>query len=110
MKEYIEREAALKAVLGLTIVDPAVAQYANAVCLILRDMPVADVAPVKHGRWVSEVKYSYIPPEFDKNGELISHEYLVYRCSLCGRETMEREPYCHCGALMDGKEDDHNGL
>ena len=60
MKEYIDREAALQAVLGLTIVDPAVAQYANAVCLILRDMPASVVAPVKHGRWVPEVKFRAI--------------------------------------------------
>lgn len=32
MNEYIERAAAMESILGLTIVDPAVAQYANAVC------------------------------------------------------------------------------
>lgn len=46
MKEYIERQAAIEAVLGLTIVDPAVAQYANAVYFILHNLPTADVAPV----------------------------------------------------------------
>lgn len=32
MNEYIERAAAMESILGLAIVDPAVAQYANAVC------------------------------------------------------------------------------
>ena len=58
MKEYIEREAAIEAVLGLTIVDPAVAQYANAVYYILQDFPAADVAPVVRCReckhWLGE--------------------------------------------------------
>ena len=51
MKEYIERAAAMESILGLTIVDPAVAQYANAVCYHLQNLPAADVAPVRHGRW-----------------------------------------------------------
>ena len=35
MSEYIEREAVIEIILGLTIVGPDVAQYANAVCYIL---------------------------------------------------------------------------
>ena len=51
MKEYIERAAAMEAIFGLTIVDPAVAQYANAVCYHLQNIPAADVAEVRHGYW-----------------------------------------------------------
>lgn len=51
MAEYVEREALERCILGLTIVDPAVAQYANAVLSFLKDAPAADVAPVVHGRW-----------------------------------------------------------
>ena len=51
MKEYIERAAAMDAILGLTIADPAVAQYADAVCYHLQNLPAADVAPVVHGKW-----------------------------------------------------------
>ena len=51
MSEYIEREALERCILGLTTVDPAVVQYANAVLLCLKDAPAADVAPVRHGRW-----------------------------------------------------------
>ena len=48
MKEYIERAAAMDAILGLTIADPAVAQYADAVCYHLQNLPAADVVPVTH--------------------------------------------------------------
>lgn len=46
MTEYIERAAAMDAILGLTIADPAVAQYADAVCYHLQNLPAADVAEV----------------------------------------------------------------
>lgn len=50
------------------------------------DMPTADVAPVRHGRWI------------DKGS-------LSCRCSECGCKSTEESPYCHtCGAKMD-KED-----
>ena len=63
-------------------------------------IPAADVAPVRHGRWVSLRK-----------GDWTS----VYECSECKRketvgcdrskadEQVKRlYPYCHCGAIMDG--------
>ena len=90
MKEYIERAAAMEAILGLTIVDPAVAQYANAVYYHLQNLPAADVAPVRHGRW--------------KNGG----NGLYDTCSACEKEIYLAIPmnYCpECGARMD-KEDE----
>ena len=90
MKEYIERAAAMDAILGLTIADPAVAQYADAVCYHLQNLPAADVVEVRHGRW--------------KNGG----NGLYDTCSVCGKEIYLAIPmnYCpECGALMDGKED-----
>ena len=39
----------------------------------------------------------------------IFNEYKIitsFRCSLCGREELKEEPYCHCGARM-GKEAEH---
>lgn len=39
---------------------------------------------VKHGRWI------------DKG--------TCYVCSLCSRVERLQEPYCHCGAKMDGEE------
>lgn len=46
MKEYIERAAAMESIIGLTIVDPAVAQYANAVYYNLQNLHAADVVEV----------------------------------------------------------------
>ena len=50
--------------------------------------PVADVAPVVHGRWISFLDGDHIMPE------------RYYRCSRCGRVESRRQPYCHCGAKM----------
>lgn len=68
MTEYIERAAAMDAILGLTIADQAVAQYADAVCYHLQNLPAADVAPVvrcrdcKHLNVVNNEKlYAHCP-------------------------------------------------
>ena len=63
-------------------------------------IPAADVAPVRHGLWVP-----------CRIGELTS----TYKCSVCERRVcvsgeeqaheakLQKEyPYCHCGARMDG--------
>ena len=57
----------------------------------LRDMPAADVAPVRHGRWIS-----------------VPHK-LARVCSVCNRDEPYKfadadvYDYCpHCGAKMGG--------
>ena len=55
----------------------------------------ADVAPVRHGKWLPIVSYN-----------------STYKCSECGRLLVDitdglkmvakHYPYCHCGAKMDG--------
>ena len=57
---------------------------------IMSDIPAADVAPVVHGRWIKEV---YIDP--------YGADWTKYRCSLCGRVEIKKEPYCNCGAKME---------
>lgn len=99
MKEYIERVTALNALIRAL----GYCQCANDV---ITRIPAADVAPVRHGRWNPEIHHTYIPVEYDQNGDPILHEYTSFRCSLCGREELKEEPYCHCGARM-GKEADH---
>lgn len=89
MKEYIERET-LKGLLeryGAT--DDALA--------LIDTISAADVAPVRHGRWVKQP--SEIPG--------LDVEF----CSECKQGMNKRNQfwdakYCPaCGALMDGKED-----
>lgn len=67
--------------------------YAYSVALReVRNAPAADVAPVVHGRWISYLDGDHIMPN------------RYYRCSRCGRVESRRQPYCHCGAKMNGGE------
>lgn len=77
--------------------DPAIYQnhmYEHLHFLNLIDRePDADVAPVRHGYWIEDEPYH------DEEGYIIQQFY----CSECGRYEEEREPYCNCGAKMDGE-------
>lgn len=99
MSEYINRETAFDAVTDLAgkastrSAYEAVWKSARA----LKKLPAADVAPVVHGRWEQIKEWA---------------TKAKYRCSVCGREIMsavkvniEKYPYCHCGAKMDGGAD-----
>ena len=100
-KEYIEREAIEKA-FAEEISTNYLDDYAKgfqAALLAVMSIPTADVAPVRHGRWIEQ----------EQCGE------SLYSCSACGTEwvTIEGTPkengmdYCpHCGAKMDGKENE----
>jgi len=61
-------------------------------CLIIDDMPTADVQPVKRGQWI-----------WDSAPEL-GNPYGSYRCSECGNRMKFQEIYCcGCGARMEEK-------
>ena len=70
--------------------------YISALSVIegeIAEQPTADVAPVRHGRWI-------------KTANTWTHDYNeygkpIYYCSLCGRYEKLKEPYCNCGAKMD---------
>ncbi len=76
---------------------PAIDEHsANAVISLLRSQPTADVEEVKHGEWIDNIQKFTSPAGVTK-------DYLVgYKCSLCGRTENRKEPYCNCGAKMDG--------
>lgn len=60
----------------------------------LADVPVVDAVKVVHGRWI---------PVIDEPTRLRRMAMLSgYRCSVCGRYEKEEQPYCNCGAKMDG--------
>lgn len=97
MSDYIEREAA----------QSAVWEEDNQTDMILAigSLPAADVAPVRHGRWIgSEMNFGYC--------DIIQKEYIAkkYICSECGYETGDQAKKfvcCPiCMARMD-KEDEH---
>lgn len=60
-------------------------------CNDIARFPTLEYVPVKHGEWIED-KLEY--PE-----EVI----FRYKCSECGRTELVKEPYCHCGAKMDGE-------
>ena len=89
--EYISREAALKAA-NEWVSEACMALVMRVSRLFdkLAKVPAADVAEVVHRRWISFLDGDHIMPE------------RYYRCSRCGRVESRRQPYCHCGAKMDG--------
>lgn len=93
MAEYIEREAAYREICS----DESMSGYEKAYCSeLIRNIPAADVAPVRHGRWDSSGKYRFIDNS------------VAVRCTECGCSLAEPEyrryvwNYCPiCGARMD---------
>ena len=97
--EYISREAALTALQDSDLFNTTERQLRA-----IRELPAADVAEVVHGQWfVSKIR---------------SIETVFY-CSECMRtvtvgndffgeapkSVSAAYPYCHCGAKMDGGDD-----
>ena len=60
----------------------------------VENFPSADVAPVRHGRWIEQEKYTF---------------GVMYDCSICGDRILDNGHswnYCpNCGARMDGDSD-----
>lgn len=98
MAKYIEREAAIDAIMKVYVrtagykTRERVFEAKEAV----HRLPVADVAPVVHGRFVHD-------------GQLYVGGIDWFHCSSCGRLVAgaeERFDYCPwCGARMDGDEE-----
>ena len=94
MKEYIERKAVLNAMSkaqsdrtwSMDDSDVMEQMFDN-----VETVPAADVAPVVHGEWEVYTEYC--------NFGLYQ---VGWRCSLCGRTENYKQPYCNCGAKMDG--------
>ena len=89
----IDADRALEIVRDQGIAHPNAYHLTNYATLILREAPTIDVAPVKHGQWVS-----------------VPHK-LARVCSVCNRDEPYKfadidadvYDYCpNCGAKMDG--------
>ena len=98
MSDYISREAALT-----ELQNPELFNVSPRFLQILRDLPAADVEPVRHGNW---------------NIRRPRRSALCLVCLVCGRKVdtdaigilleageygvvRRLYPYCHCGAKMD---------
>lgn len=90
-KEYIEREALIEELKRRDFLPVIVKQAIEAV-------PAADVAPVRHGRWLHG-KSSFLRIfRVKKSG-------LGVFCSTCHKHADNMYDYCpNCGAKMDGEE------
>ena len=103
MAEYIEREAAIKCIEGQCVDgkmwgnDESEGTLIEAYSAIddLMEIPSADVAPVRHGRWIEPSRLYYGAKQ--------------YECSLCCSDTFWNKhsitvkyPHCpNCGATME---------
>ena len=67
---------------------------------IVRDARTADVERVRHGKWIKTRRGQKSPEGYYYWNTPLT---TVFVCSECGRKEDEQEPYCHCGAKMDGK-------
>ena len=85
MDEYIERETIKAAMIhyGFKSQDMTVTEFVE------DELPAADVAPVRHGRWIEKEKYTF---------------GVMYDCSICDNRILDNGHswnYCpNCGARM----------
>jgi hypothetical protein len=68
----------------------------------LEQEPAVDVVEVKHGRWQPHYEIFDADPAV---GILGGNYQTGWQCSVCGRYESIQEPYCNCGAKMDGDGD-----
>lgn len=67
------------------------------------DCPLVEIEERKVGKWIKEE-------------DTLEWDGHSYQCSICGRsihldtevEGLEDYPYCHCGAEMEGSENENN--
>ena len=93
MYEYIERKAIRDALYDADAITMSGVK-------ILNQFPVADVAPMRHGRWISLTDCSNAGVYCS-----VCHK-KVYKedYAICNRKNKLRSDYCpNCGAKMDGE-------
>ena len=112
MAEYFEKDALSREIISdmaSFVGDPDAVRKHDEQCnyaiSCIESAPAADVTQVVHGRWIEKQEETYCPVRYGEDGEPILHKYTRYICNLCGRSSVIPEPYCHCGAKMDGGAD-----
>ena len=92
MTDYIKRENATEVYSKLYWMHEGLLNFQEELGKVydeILSIPSADVAPVRHGRWIDTDRYCF----------------PVMECSECGAQTGTLNfPYCfNCGARMDGE-------
>ena len=110
MAEYIEREAAIRALLNNYQEQVSYSREDAADCIFWLD--TADVAPVRHGRWIMKHRhrggfrrYTGIDDMGEQHTITVDErvEYDDRYCSECGKQSADNFlNYCpNCGCKMD---------
>ena len=119
MDEYIEREAAQTSCRKYSFAE---SYDAFAVDCILKAIPAADVAPVRHGRWILEAHDERVNYRWNVTAECSEccderkeiwagffpgvPPYIARDVALVSAKGVKLSNYCpNCGAKMDGGED-----
>ena len=93
MAEYIKKSYGVDAVLDVYCDTPDIDLSGGKFEAAILKIPTADVAPVRHGRWLG----------WGKSGTPTYENYGT--CSVCGEDAeiyTEHRNYCpNCGAKMD---------
>ena len=103
MSDYISREAALT-----ELQNPELFNVSPRFLQILRDLPAADVEPVRRGRW--ECVYDDSTGETDITCSHCKNTRTVNGCfvSTDGKSCYFEDDYCpNCGAKMRAGDDDN---
>lgn len=90
--EYIKREDALTELDEIGFCDDEPIQTRNNALKIIQNIPAADVAPVRHGRWIVE------------RDDYFGFKSVEIKCSECNSHPKDDEmtSFCpNCGAQMD---------
>ena len=77
--------------------------YKASVKRVLVQAPTADAEEVRRGYWVDCIETGTTVAGITNSG------FVGYKCSLCGRYEGKKEPYCNCGAKMDGTPKERGG-
>ena len=89
MTEYIKREDAIDAVLDVYYNTPDIDLSGGRLEAAILNIPAADVAEVRHGRWLC----------VDTDTE------QFFLCNRCKKKEYWESNYCpNCGAIMDVEE------
>ena len=112
MAEYVKREYAIDAVLDVYYNTPDIDLSGGKFEAEILKIPVADVSPVRHGRWIMKHRrrggfrrYTGIDDMGEQHTIIVDErvEYDDRYCSECGKQSADNFlNYCpNCGAKMD---------
>ena len=118
-KEYIEREEVFEMV-DILLDESATKSVRVAIDMfkrLLSEIPIADVAPVKHGHWIYKERNKLVSTGIARVAEggvaVNVKKHITVKvpyCSICGErggdDKLDATPFCpDCGARMDGDAD-----